>query len=76
MQELKVIAAYDKFEEETFTGNLFMLDNRVDPKTGMIKLRAAFENRDRALWPGQFVRQDSSFPSSKMRSSSPSLPFR
>jgi multidrug efflux system membrane fusion protein len=55
-RELKVIAAYDKFEEETFEGTLFMLDNQVDPQTGMIKLRATFNNECRSLWPGQFVR--------------------
>jgi len=55
-QELKVMAAYDNFDEETFEGVLFMLDNRVDPHTGMIKLRATFDNEKRELWPGQFVR--------------------
>lgn len=55
-QELKVLACYDHFEKETFAGTLYMLDNQVDPQTGMIKLRAAFPNEDRALWPGQFVR--------------------
>ncbi len=54
--ELKVLAAYDRFEEETFEGKLFMVDNQVAPQTGMIKLRAIFENGDRSLWPGQFVR--------------------
>ena len=33
-----------------------MLDNSVDPNTGMITLRALFENGGRELWPGQFVR--------------------
>jgi membrane fusion protein, multidrug efflux system len=55
-QELKVIAAYENFDEETFDGVLFMLDNQVDPQTGMIKLRASFENERRELWPGQFIR--------------------
>ena len=55
-RELKVIAAYDRFDEETFEGALFMIDNQVDPKTGMIKLRATFDNEKRDLWPGQFVR--------------------
>jgi membrane fusion protein, multidrug efflux system len=55
-QELKVIAAYDRFEEESFEGTLFMIDNQVDPQTGMIKLRGIFENGKRDLWPGQFVR--------------------
>lgn len=53
---LKVIAAYEDFQEEVFEGSLFMIDNSVDPKTGMIKLRALFENKKRELWPGQFIR--------------------
>lgn len=38
------------------TGNLVFVDNAVDASTGTIKLRAAFPNGDRSLWPGQFVR--------------------
>jgi multidrug efflux system membrane fusion protein len=37
------------------TGKLAFVDNAVDPSTGTIRLRAVFENRDLALWPGQFV---------------------
>jgi membrane fusion protein, multidrug efflux system len=37
------------------TGRLVFVDNAVDVSTGTIKLRAEFENRDLALWPGQFV---------------------
>lgn len=55
-KELKVLAAYDDFDVEQFEGTLFMLDNMVDEKTGMIKLRATFDNDSRELWPGQFVR--------------------
>lgn len=36
-------------------GRLSFIDNSVDASTGTIKLRAEFENRDLALWPGQFV---------------------
>ncbi len=53
---LTVLAAYESFQEETFEGSLTILDNGVDPKTGMIRLRATFENGRRELWPGQFVR--------------------
>lgn len=55
--ELKVVAAFEDFKPgEMFEGSLYMLDNTVDPKTGMIKLRAVFENKNRELWPGQFIR--------------------
>lgn len=36
-------------------GKLVFIDNAVDTTTGTIKLKALFENRDDALWPGQFV---------------------
>ena len=36
-------------------GRLIFVDNAVDPSTGTIRLRAQFDNRDAALWPGQFV---------------------
>lgn len=54
---LKVIAAYENFTSDSiFQGSLYMIDNSVDDQTGMIKLRAIFDNQDRALWPGQFIR--------------------
>ena len=54
---LSVQAAYEDFKTgEIFEGSLYMLDNTVDLKTGMIKLRAIFENKSRELWPGQFIR--------------------
>ena len=37
------------------SGSLVFVDNAVDPSTGTIRLRAQFDNRDAALWPGQFV---------------------
>ena len=39
-------------------GQLAFIDNAVDMTTGTIKLRATFENRDLALWPGQYVTAD------------------
>jgi multidrug efflux system membrane fusion protein len=36
-------------------GKLSFVDNAVDPTTGMIILKAVFENADHSLWPGQFV---------------------
>ena len=36
-------------------GTLTFVDNAVDTATGTIKLKATFDNRDRVLWPGQFV---------------------
>ncbi len=53
---LKTLAAYENFTDEIFEGKLDILNNQVDPKTGMIQLRAIFENKERELWPGQFIR--------------------
>ena len=36
-------------------GQLTTLDNQVDPASGTVLLRAEFNNKDGALWPGQFV---------------------
>ena len=36
-------------------GFLTFVDNAVDDATGTIKLKGTFENRERRLWPGQFV---------------------
>ena len=36
-------------------GLLKVIDNAVDTNTGTIRLKAIFDNRDRMLWPGQFV---------------------
>jgi membrane fusion protein, multidrug efflux system len=34
------------------TGLLTMIENAVDPTTGMITMRATFDNADMVLWPG------------------------
>ncbi|MFN8092860.1 MAG: efflux RND transporter periplasmic adaptor subunit [Vicinamibacteria bacterium] len=36
-------------------GQLSFVDNQVDRSTGTFRLKATFANRDRRLWPGQFV---------------------
>ena len=51
---LRVEAALDK-GGKTLAGKLAFIDNSVDVSTGTIKLRGIFENREKELWPGQFV---------------------
>jgi len=34
-------------------GKIAVLDNTIDPATGMLVARAEFANKDEALWPGQ-----------------------
>ena len=53
---LEVIAAFKNFNEESFKGELAIIDNQVDVNTGLIKFRSVHANEDRALWPGQFIR--------------------
>ena len=40
---------------KTDDGVLSVIDNAVDTTSGTIHLKATFENRNRLLWPGQFV---------------------
>jgi membrane fusion protein, multidrug efflux system len=40
---------------EPVAGELSFIDNRVDPTTGTVQLKATFANADTRLWPGQFV---------------------
>jgi multidrug efflux system membrane fusion protein len=37
------------------TGQLSIADNKIDPATGTVELKARFPNANRQLWPGQFV---------------------
>jgi membrane fusion protein, multidrug efflux system len=37
------------------TGELSIADNKVDPTTGTVKMKARFDNADALLLPGQFV---------------------
>jgi multidrug efflux system membrane fusion protein len=38
------------------TGKLSLIDNQINAATGTIRLKAIFDNPQRALWPNQFVR--------------------
>ena len=39
-----------------YQGRLQLIDNQVDAKSGTVRVRAAFDNADGALMPGQFAR--------------------
>jgi multidrug efflux system membrane fusion protein len=52
---LKVKAIIPDMKENIPEGTLTFIDNTVDPTTGMIMLKALYQNTDRTLWPGQFV---------------------
>jgi multidrug efflux system membrane fusion protein len=52
---LGVDAVTPKGGEPIAQGELTFVDNRVDPATGTIQLKATFANDPVTLWPGQFV---------------------
>jgi membrane fusion protein, multidrug efflux system len=50
------VEAYSRDDQNKIaTGTLTTIDNQIDATTGTGKLKAVFENRDRSLWPNQFV---------------------
>lgn len=53
--KLKVEVVIGKDEKYPESGVVTFVDNTVDTATGTIKLKATFANRERHLWPGQFV---------------------
>lgn len=52
---LKVEAVIPGDEKRPAQGVLTFINNAVDTSTGTIQLKGTFENKDRRLWPGQFV---------------------
>ncbi|MBI4384048.1 MAG: efflux RND transporter periplasmic adaptor subunit [Nitrospinae bacterium] len=52
---LKVQASVQQNGEVSALGKLEFIDNTVDNTTGMIKLKAAFPNKGKRFWPGQFA---------------------
>ncbi|HVY70358.1 MAG TPA: efflux RND transporter periplasmic adaptor subunit [Verrucomicrobiae bacterium] len=57
MRETKLMVSvnYVNLDKPRPAGVLSFIDNTVDPTTGLIQLKATFDNTDDALWPGQFV---------------------
>lgn len=53
--QLKVLAYPKGQADSPVEGRLTFIDNGVDTTTGMFKLKGTFQNRDRRLWPGEFV---------------------
>jgi multidrug efflux system membrane fusion protein len=55
-KNLRVDVASSERDSTWIEGHLAFVDNRVDPQSGTLLLKAEFDNRDGALWPGQFMR--------------------
>ena len=53
--KIKVEAIITNDEKQPAEGILTFINNTVDIATGTILLKATFDNRDKSLWPGQFV---------------------
>jgi len=53
-RKLPVDATLEGSSDKT-AGVLTVVDNKVDPNTGTVRLKATFQNNERLLWPGRFV---------------------
>jgi len=51
----KTIALSTDGKRVLSTGTLSLINNQVDTSSGTIRLKAVFDNKDHALWPGQSV---------------------
>ena len=55
IKPLKVIALTTDGKKTLSEGSLSVINNQVDTTSGTIRLKAVFDNKDHALWPGQSV---------------------
>lgn len=53
--KLRVEARISNEDVPLAEGTLTFIDNEVNSATGTIRLKATFTNKDKTLWPGQFV---------------------
>jgi multidrug efflux system membrane fusion protein len=53
---LKVVTDAEDDPIEPRSGELYFIDNAIQPGAGTVKLRAVTPNQDKALWPSQFVK--------------------
>jgi multidrug efflux system membrane fusion protein len=54
-QPLKVIALTTDGKKTLSDGALSVINNQVDTTSGTIRLKAVFDNKNHALWPGQSI---------------------
>jgi membrane fusion protein, multidrug efflux system len=54
--KLKVVTEADNDNIQPREGDLYFIDNAVQPGVGTVKARGVTPNPDHALWPSQFVR--------------------
>jgi membrane fusion protein, multidrug efflux system len=54
-QPLKVFAYTNNDKTKLAAGTLSLINNQVDASTGMVVVKATFDNADERLWPGELV---------------------
>ena len=54
-QPLKVLAYTNDDKTKLAEGTLSLINNQVDASTGMVVMKATFDNADERLWPGELV---------------------
>jgi multidrug efflux system membrane fusion protein len=54
--KLKVEAVIPNDEARPENGTISFIDNTIDTATATIRLKGTFANKEKRLWPGQFVR--------------------
>jgi len=52
---LKVLAYSNDDKTKLAEGTLSLINNQVDTSTGMVVMKATFDNTDERLWPGELV---------------------
>lgn len=52
---VRLASSNPSIDNTSHTGQLTLIDNLVNPATGMLTLKATLANDNNALWPGQFV---------------------
>jgi multidrug efflux system membrane fusion protein len=51
------VLAFDQDDKQQLAeGRLLLINNQIDQSTSTIQLKAEFQNQDKRLWPGEFVR--------------------
>jgi multidrug efflux system membrane fusion protein len=56
IERIPVQMGTSAMSDTPYQGRLQLIDNQVDVKSGTIRVRAAFDNKDGSLIPGQFAR--------------------
>jgi len=50
------VQAFDSDDSRQLSeGRLTLVNNAVDQQSGTVTLKASFDNKDAALWPGEFI---------------------